>query len=179
MTKLWAIMRGLSPSLVFDRNRIFLFRPITIFGKNGILADNIGQNAEYRLFRPVLYRHIRQNWYFGRWYRQAPNIGRTLYSLGSSKRWGTLSGPDMTMGSTSNLPLPPFQPSRWQSEVKSLLIGSPMTLGPNSIEKLSLQFWLEKLLEFLLEIPYTKQMFKKMCMSQNQNGISICFSSRN
>ena len=29
-------------------------------------------------------------------------------------------------------------------------------LGPNSIEKCWLEFWLEKSLEFLLDIPYTK-----------------------
>ena len=34
------------------------------------------------------------------------------------------------------------------------------TLGPNSIEKFQLEFWLEKPLEFCLEIPYTKKMFK-------------------
>ena len=33
-------------------------------------------------------------------------------------------------------------------------------LGPNSIEKIWLEFWLEKPLEFWLEIPYTKKMFK-------------------
>ena len=32
--------------------------------------------------------------------------------------------------------------------------------GPNSIEKNWLEFWLEKPLEFRLEIPYTKKMFK-------------------
>ena len=34
-------------------------------------------------------------------------------------------------------------------------------LGPNSIETLWHEFWLEKLLEFRLEIPYTGKMFKK------------------
>ena len=33
-------------------------------------------------------------------------------------------------------------------------------LGPNSIEKFRLEFWLEKSLEFWLEIPYTMKMFK-------------------
>ena len=33
--------------------------------------------------------------------------------------------------------------------------------GRDSIEKLWLEFWLEKTLEYLLEIPYTKKMFKK------------------
>ena len=32
--------------------------------------------------------------------------------------------------------------------------------GPNSIEKIWLEFWLEKPLEFWLEISYTKKMFK-------------------
>ena len=36
-------------------------------------------------------------------------------SPGSSKKWGTLSLPDITMGSTSCLPLPPFQPSLRQN----------------------------------------------------------------
>ena len=62
--------------VVFDRNRIFLFRPITIFGKNGILADNIGQNAEYRLFRPVLYMPIS-----GKTGILAHNIGRQRVSV--------------------------------------------------------------------------------------------------
>ena len=33
--------------------------------------------------------------------------------------------------------------------------------GPNSIEKIWLEFWLEKRLEFWLEIPYTKKWFEK------------------
>ena len=33
-------------------------------------------------------------------------------------------------------------------------------LEPNSIEKVWLEFWLEKPLEFWLEIPYTKKLFK-------------------
>ena len=35
------------------------------------------------------------------------------------------------------------------------------TLGPNSIETFWLEFWLEKSLEFWLEIPNNKKMFKK------------------
>ena len=35
-----------------------------------------------------------------------------------------------------------------------------VNLGPNSIEKIWLEFRLEKPLEFWLEIPYTKKMFK-------------------
>ena len=49
--------------------------------------------------------------------------------------------------------------------------------GPNSIDK----FWLEKSLEFSLEIPYTKKMFKNRSfrhVAQNQNGISSHFSSQ-
>ena len=38
-----------------------------------------------------------------------------MISRGSSKKWGTLSLPDITMGSTSCLPLPPFQPSLRQN----------------------------------------------------------------
>ena len=38
--------------------------------------------------------------------------------------------------------------------------GSEARLGPNSIEKFWLEFRLEKLLEFWLEIPHTKKMFK-------------------
>ena len=34
-------------------------------------------------------------------------------------------------------------------------------LGPNSIQHFWLEFWLKKPLEFWLEIPYTKKMFKK------------------
>ena len=34
------------------------------------------------------------------------------------------------------------------------------TLGPNSTEKVWLEFWLEKPLEFSPEIPYTKKTFK-------------------
>ena len=54
-------------------------------------------------------------------------------------------------------------------------------LGPNSIDTFQLGFQLEKPLEFWGEIPYTKKMFKmgSLDMSQNQNGISIRFSSRN
>ena len=33
-------------------------------------------------------------------------------------------------------------------------------LGPNSIGKFWFEFWLEKPLEFWLEIPYSKKMFK-------------------
>ena len=32
--------------------------------------------------------------------------------------------------------------------------------GPNSIEKVWLEFWLEKSLEFWLEVPHNKKMFK-------------------
>ena len=36
------------------------------------------------------------------------------------------------------------------------------TLGPNSIEKFWLEFWLEKPLEFWLDIPYTKKMVTRL-----------------
>ena len=36
--------RGCRMQIVFDRNIIFLVWPITIFGKNGISADNIGRH---------------------------------------------------------------------------------------------------------------------------------------
>ena len=69
------------PPLVFERNKNVMFRPITIFGKNGILANNIGQNAEYWLFRPCLYWPILgKTGISADIYRQAPNIGRTLPS---------------------------------------------------------------------------------------------------
>ena len=41
--------------------------------------------------------------------------------------------------------------------LQSVVIG---LLGPNSIEKCWLEFWLEKPLEFWLQIPCTKKMFK-------------------
>ena len=62
--------------LVFDRSMIFLFMLITIFDKNGIVADNIAQNAEYRLFWPVLYRPIS-----GKTGILADNIGRHRISV--------------------------------------------------------------------------------------------------
>ena len=39
-------------------------------------------------------------------------------------------------------------------------LGRRPRLGPNSIEIFWLEFWLEKPLEFWLEISYTKKMFK-------------------
>ena len=41
-----------------------------------------------------------------------------------------------------------------------LTASSEARQGGDSIEKFWLEFWLEKLLEFWLEIPYTKKMFK-------------------
>ena len=41
---------------------------------------------------------------------------------------------------------------------EQLLASLP--LGPNSIETFWLEFWLEKSLEFWLEIPYTEKVFK-------------------
>ena len=38
--------------------------------------------------------------------------------------------------------------------------GIEARLGPNSMEKFSLEFRLEKSLEFWLEIPYNKKLFK-------------------
>ena len=45
-----ALLVVTGPLLVLDRNMIFLFGQIVIFGKNGILAENIGKNANYQLF---------------------------------------------------------------------------------------------------------------------------------
>ena len=41
-----------------------------------------------------------------------------------------------------------------------LYLSMMRMLGPNSVEKFWLEFWLEKSLEFCLEIPYTKKMLK-------------------
>ena len=50
--------------------------------------------------------------------------------------------------------------------------------GPDSIEKMWLEFLLEKPLEFLLGIPYTNKM-GSLDMLQNQTGFSIGFTSQN
>ena len=42
--------RGMEWMVVFDQIKIFLFRLITILGKNGMLANSIGRNAENQLF---------------------------------------------------------------------------------------------------------------------------------
>ena len=66
--------------------------------------------------------------------------------------------------------------------VVGLREGVLAALGPNSKETIWLEFRLEKPLEFWLKIPDTLRNCSKMVsfeMSQNQNGISCCFSSRN
>ena len=70
------IMGLVANRVVFDRNIIFLFRPITIFGKNCISDNNIGRNAKYWLFRPVLYRPL-----LGKTGNSADNIGRHRISV--------------------------------------------------------------------------------------------------
>ena len=43
----------------------------------------------------------------------------------------------------------------------AIRFAAPVLLGPNSIENFWLEFWLEKSLEFWLEIPYTKKNVQK------------------
>ena len=52
--------------------------------------------------------------------------------------------------------------------------------GGDSIENYQPEFWLEKSLEFCLEISYTRKKFKSWCLDINQglNRISCCFSSQ-
>ena len=53
--------------------------------------------------------------------------------------------------------------------------------GSNSKEKIWLEFWLENHLSFGMRFPTPRKCLKtgSLDMSQNQNGISISFSSRN